>query len=117
MLKLRIKAGNLKPGASISAKLGALGVPVSDVIKTLNADSATKYPKNLRVFVELIPTTDAKKFSYKYLPLTDSSTLKMLDGTEQSLINHATLTLKNRQTLKQRIKELKGIKKSLNVTK
>ena len=116
MLKLRIKAGAIKPGATISTKIGSAGMAVSDLIEELNNDSSSKYPKGTRVFVN-VSKKEPKGFNFEYLPLTDSASIKLLNlnSDEEKLITFAKGNLKNSPNLESRIKSLKGVIKSLNL--
>ena len=108
---LRVKVNALKAGASVSAALGALGVPVAAAIKEINTFTSKTYPPGIKIRLEL--TSEANKLKINPLPMSDAAFLK-INSSEDAISARAKET-STPKTYVARIKILQGVKKSLNV--
>ncbi len=73
-IKLLAEAGEMKPGPSLSQKLGPVGIPLNQVIQKVN--DATKEFKGMKVPVELDVNPSTKEFSVKVFSPPTSGLLK-----------------------------------------
>jgi large subunit ribosomal protein L11 len=80
-IKLLVEGGVMKPGPSLSQKLGPIGINVSQVIQRVN--EATKDFKGLKVPVELDVDPSTKDFEVKVFSPPVSELLKRELGIEK----------------------------------
>jgi large subunit ribosomal protein L11 len=80
-VKLLVDGGSMKPGPSLSQKLGPLGIPVNQVIQKVN--DATKSFSGLKVPVELNINTSTRNFDVKVFSPPVSELMKKELGIEK----------------------------------
>jgi large subunit ribosomal protein L11 len=80
-VKLLVDGGNMKPGPTLSQKLGPLGIPLNSVIEKIN--EATKSFEGIQVPVELDIEPSTKEFDVKVFSPPASGLIKKELGIEK----------------------------------
>jgi large subunit ribosomal protein L11 len=80
-VKLLVDGGNMKPGPTLSQKLGPLGIPINSVIQKIN--EATKSFEGIQVPVELNIEPSTKEFDVKVFSPPASGLIKKELGIEK----------------------------------
>ena len=81
IIKVLVEGGEMKPGPTLSQKLGPLGMNISDIISKIN--ESTKDMKGLKVPVELDINPATKEFSIQVFSPPVSELLKKELGIEK----------------------------------
>ncbi|MBU1129491.1 MAG: 50S ribosomal protein L11 [Nanoarchaeota archaeon] len=81
-IKLLVEGGSMKPGPSLSQKLGPAGIPINEVISKVN--EATKNFSGIKVPVELNVNPSTKEFEIKVFSPPVSELLKKELGISKS---------------------------------
>ncbi|MBU4308358.1 MAG: 50S ribosomal protein L11 [Nanoarchaeota archaeon] len=81
-IKLLVEGGSMKPGPSLSQKLGPVGIPINKVISQVN--EATKNFSGIKVPVELNVNPSTKEFEIKVFSPPVSELLKKELGISKS---------------------------------
>jgi len=92
-IKLLVEAGDMKPGAVLSQKLGPTGIPINQVIQKVN--ESTKSFEGLKVPVELEIDIKTKDFDIKVLSPPVSELLKKELGIEKGSGDHKQINVAN----------------------
>ena len=92
-IKLLVEGGNLKPGPSLSQKLGPMGLNLNQVIAKVN--EATNEFKGLKVPVELDIDTSTKEVDVKVFSPPVSELLKKELGIEKGSGEHKKVQVAN----------------------
>jgi large subunit ribosomal protein L11 len=80
-VKLLVDGGNMKPGPTLSQKLGPIGIPINSVIQKIN--EATKSFEGIQVPVELNIEPSTKEFDVKVFSPPASGLIKKELGIEK----------------------------------
>lgn len=80
-IKLLVEGGEMKPGPTLSQKLGPIGIPINQVIQKVN--DATKNFKGIKVPVEIEINPSTKKFEVIVFSPPTSELLKKELGIEK----------------------------------
>ncbi len=81
-IKLLVEGGSMKPGPSLSQKIGPVGIPINKVISQVN--EATKNFSGIKVPVELNVNSSTKEFEIKVFSPPVSELLKKELGISKS---------------------------------
>ena len=87
-VKLRVPAGNAKPGPAIGQALGPLGINMSDFCRQFNERSEPKFEKDVPLTVQLTALSD-RSFTFDIRSPPTSYLIKRVVGMDKGPSNNS----------------------------